>query len=67
MHKLKVYIEKNKTNVFFGNFSKSLKFHTKCVLKTEKSYFDKKFPSYTFNIYFIYSPYMHKLKVYIEK
>ena len=48
-------------------FSKSLKFHVKCVLKTEKSSFDKKFLSYTFNIYFKYNPLMLKLKVYTEK
>ena len=66
MHKLKIYIEKIK-KYFFENFSESLKFHVICVLKTEKSSFDKKLSFYTFNIYFKYSPLMHKLKVYIEK
>ena len=66
MHKLKVYIEKIK-ECFFENISKSMKFNVKCVLKTEKYSFDKKLFAYTFNIYFIYSPLMHKLKVYIEK
>ena len=67
MHKLKLYIEKNKKMLFCENFSNSMKFRVKCVLKTEKSSFDKKFLSYTVNIYFIYSPYLHKSKVYIEK
>ena len=76
MHKLKVYIEKNKKSRHNRRrclarpgetFYKSMEFHVICVLKTEKSSFDKKLPSYTFNIYFKYSPLMHKLKVYIEK
>ena len=40
-------------------FSKSLKFHVKCVLKTEKSSFDEKFPSFTFNIYLYTSNTVH--------
>ena len=63
MHKLKVYIEKNKKILFCENFSKSMKFHVKCVLNTEKTSFDKKFLSDTFNIYFIYSSLKHKSKI----
>ena len=52
---------------FFLIICKSKKIHVKCVLKTDKSSFEKRSLSYTFNIYFIYSPLMHKLKAYIEK
>ena len=39
----------------------------KCVLKTKKYSFDKNSLLVTFNIYFMNSIFMHKLKVYIEK
>ena len=44
-----------------------MKNHVKCVLKTEKPSFDRKFLLNKFNIYFIYSPLMHKIKIYFEK
>ena len=45
-----------------------MKIPVKCVLKSKKSQFNKKlFLDDTFYIYFIYSPLMHKFKVYIEK
>ena len=50
-----------------GNFSNSLKCHIKCVLKTEKSSFDERILSYRFNIYFIYSPLIHKLKSILKR
>ena len=51
MHEFKACVEKIKKKI--ETFYKSVKIHVKCVLKTEKSSFDKKFLSYTFNTYFI--------------
>ena len=61
MHKLKIYIEKLK----FINFLLFFKVH-ECVLKSQKSSFEKKSPLDTFNIYFIYSQLVHEFKVCIE-
>ena len=60
MQKLKAYI--GKISDFFEIFLKSMKIRVKCLLTTDKSSSNRKFLSYTFNIYFIYSPLMHKLK-----
>ena len=54
-HKLKIYIGRIEI-YFFEIFTKSIKIHLKCLLKTEKSSFDIELLLDIFNIYFVYSP-----------
>ena len=44
-----------------------MKIHVKCVLKSEKSSFEKKILLDVFNIYCIYSQLMYKFELYVEK